>query len=133
MYGVETYATVRQLVFLQGLSRREVARRLGLSRDIVSKMCRYEAPPGYRRAKPVPRVDDVAFDPLGLQHAMDPEAVEPGFLDDDDRKALPDPRLGLPVELGKPRQHAGHVVSRQAQQEGASQDRVGPNPLFSIN
>jgi hypothetical protein len=43
MYGVEIY--VRQFVFLQGLSRREVARRLGLSRDIVSKMCRYEAPP----------------------------------------------------------------------------------------
>ena len=40
MYGVEIYATVRQLVFLQGLSRREVARRLGISRDAVAKMCR---------------------------------------------------------------------------------------------
>lgn len=55
MYRVEIYATVRQLVFLDGMSRREVARRLGLSRDTVSKMCRYEAPPGYVRTKPVPR------------------------------------------------------------------------------
>jgi transposase len=55
MYRVETYATVRQLVFLQGLSRREVARRLGISRDSVAKMCRYSAPPGYVRTKAVLR------------------------------------------------------------------------------
>jgi transposase len=55
MYGVEIYATVRQLVFLQGVSRREVARRLGISRDSVAKMCRYAAPPGYVRTKPVAR------------------------------------------------------------------------------
>jgi transposase len=55
MYGVEIYATVRQLVFLQGLSRREVARRLGISRDAVAKMCRYAEPPGYVRTKAVPR------------------------------------------------------------------------------
>jgi transposase len=53
MFGVELYATVRQLVLLDGLSRREVARRLGISRDSVSKMCRYSAPPGYVRTKPV--------------------------------------------------------------------------------
>jgi transposase len=55
MFGVELYATVRQLVFLDGLSRRDVARRLGISRDTVSKMCRYAAPPGYVRTKPVER------------------------------------------------------------------------------
>ena len=55
MYGVEIYATVRQLVFLQGLSRREVARRLGISRDAVAKMCRYAVPAGYVRTKAVPR------------------------------------------------------------------------------
>ena len=55
MYGVEIYATVRQLVFLHGLSRREVARRLGISRDAVAKMCRYAVPPGYVRTKGVPR------------------------------------------------------------------------------
>jgi transposase len=55
MYGVELYATVRQLVFLHGKSRREVARQLGISRDTVAKMCRYAAPPGYVRTKPVDR------------------------------------------------------------------------------
>ncbi len=55
MYAVEVYATVRQLVFLEGLSRREVARRLGLSRDTVGKMCRFSEPPGYARTKPVER------------------------------------------------------------------------------
>ena len=55
MYAVEVYATVRQLVFLEGKSRREVARLLGLSRDTVSTMCRYAAPPGYVRTKPVER------------------------------------------------------------------------------
>ena len=55
MYAVEVYATVRQLVFLEGLSRREVARRLGLSRDTVGKMCRFSEPPGYVRTKPVER------------------------------------------------------------------------------
>ena len=50
---MELYATVRQLVFLDGLSRREVARRLGISGDTVSKMCRYAPPPGYVRTKPV--------------------------------------------------------------------------------
>ena len=53
MFGVELYTAVRQLVFLDGLSRREVAQRLGISRDTVSKMCRYAAPPGYVRAKPI--------------------------------------------------------------------------------
>src|SRR5215211_4365747 len=55
MYAVEVYATVRQLVFVEGLSRREVARRLGLSRDTVGKMCRFSEPPGYVRTKPVER------------------------------------------------------------------------------
>jgi hypothetical protein len=54
MFGMEIYTTVRQLVLLQGLSRRDVAARLGISRDAVAKMCRYEEPPGYVRTKPVP-------------------------------------------------------------------------------
>ena len=56
MYAVEVYATVRQLVFAEGLSRREVARRLGLSRDTVRKMCRFSEPPGYRRTKAAERL-----------------------------------------------------------------------------
>src|SRR3954451_17033445 len=55
MFAVEVYATVRQLVFNEGKSRREVARLLGLSRDTVGKMCRFSAPPGYVRSKPVAR------------------------------------------------------------------------------
>ena len=55
MYAVEVYATVRQLVFVEGLSRREVARRLGLSRDTVRKMCSFSEPPGYVRTQPVER------------------------------------------------------------------------------
>src|SRR3954449_6332491 len=55
MFAVEVYATVRQLVFNEGKSRREVARLLGLSRDTVCKMCRFSAPPGYVRTKPVAR------------------------------------------------------------------------------
>jgi transposase len=53
MFGMELYATVRQLVFLDGLSRRQVARQLGISRDTVAKMCRYAAPPGYVRTQAV--------------------------------------------------------------------------------
>ena len=52
MYPVENYAAVRQFVFVAGQSRREAARVFGLSRDMVDKMCRYAAPPGYTRTKP---------------------------------------------------------------------------------
>ncbi|MER8811360.1 hypothetical protein [Mesorhizobium australicum] len=41
---------------------------------------------------------------------MDPEAVESGFLDHDDRKAPPGPGLRLPVELDKTRQHASDIA-----------------------
>jgi len=51
MFAVETYAAVRRFVFIEGKSRREAARVFGLSRDTISKMCRYSAPPGYVRSK----------------------------------------------------------------------------------
>jgi hypothetical protein len=51
MFAVEIYATVRRFVFVEGKSRREAARVFGLSRDTISKMCRYSAPPGYVRSK----------------------------------------------------------------------------------
>jgi DNA-binding transcriptional regulator LsrR (DeoR family) len=41
MFAVEVYATVRHFVFIDGNSRREAARVFGLSRETVSKMCRY--------------------------------------------------------------------------------------------
>jgi DNA-binding transcriptional regulator LsrR (DeoR family) len=49
MFVVEVYAAVRQFVFNDGKSRREAARVFGLSRETVSKMCRFSMPPGYVR------------------------------------------------------------------------------------
>ena len=59
MFVVESYAAVRKFVFLEGRSRREAARVFGLSRETVSKMCRFSAPPGYVRARPAakPKLD----------------------------------------------------------------------------
>src|ERR1700704_2074461 len=37
------------------------------------------------------RIDDVAFDPFILQHAIDPESVEASLLNDDEREDLPRP------------------------------------------
>jgi transposase len=51
MFAVETYAAVRRFVFVEGKSRREAARVFGLSRETISKMCRFSVPPGYVRSK----------------------------------------------------------------------------------
>src|SRR4051794_6780999 len=40
-------------------------------------------------------IDDIALDPFRLQDAMDPEPVQPRFLDDDDGKDLPRPGAGF--------------------------------------
>ena len=53
MFAVKVYAAVRHFVFLEGNSRREAARVFGLSRETVSKMCRFSLPPGYTRTKAV--------------------------------------------------------------------------------
>jgi len=53
MFAVEVYASVRRFVFTDGNSRREAARVFGLSRETVSKMCRFSLPPGYTRVKPI--------------------------------------------------------------------------------
>lgn len=44
MFAVEVYAAVRHFVFIEGNSRREAARVFGLSRETVSKMCRFSLP-----------------------------------------------------------------------------------------
>ena len=44
MFAVETYAAVRRFLFVEGKSRREAVRVFGLSRETISKMCRYSAP-----------------------------------------------------------------------------------------
>jgi len=53
MFAVEVYAAVRRFVFVDGHSRREAARVFGLSRDTITKMCRFSLPPGYTRTMPV--------------------------------------------------------------------------------
>jgi hypothetical protein len=51
MFAVETYAAVRRFVIVEGKSRREAARVFGLSRETISKMCRFSVPPGYARSR----------------------------------------------------------------------------------
>src|ERR1700730_18352549 len=51
MFAVGIYSAVRRFVFVERKSRCEAARVFGLSRDTISKMCRYSAPPGYVRSK----------------------------------------------------------------------------------
>jgi len=59
MYKVLSYEAVRRAVFVEGLSRREAAKRFGKDPRTIGKMCAFSAPPGYRRAKaPVrPKLD----------------------------------------------------------------------------
>ena len=49
MFTVELYAGIRRAVMVEGLSRREVARRFGVHRNTISKMLQFSVPPGYRR------------------------------------------------------------------------------------
>lgn len=67
-----------------------LACRSATPRPAHRRSCRLLAPPERSRSRR--RIDDVTFDPFGLQNAMDPEAVEPGLLNHDDRKAPPGPR-----------------------------------------
>lgn len=51
MFAVESYAAVRHFVFVEGNSQREAAKVFGLSRETISKMCRFSLPPGYTRTR----------------------------------------------------------------------------------
>jgi hypothetical protein len=53
MFVVEVYAAVRRYVFVDGNSRRDAARVFGVSRETVTKMCRFSLPPGCTRTMPV--------------------------------------------------------------------------------
>lgn len=55
MKGVELYRQVRHSVRIEGLSRREAARRFGLDPRTVAKMLAFSVPPGYRRSRPPAR------------------------------------------------------------------------------
>jgi transposase len=52
MKGVELYGRVRHAVQIDGLSRREAARRFGIDPRTVGKMMVFSVPPGYRRSRP---------------------------------------------------------------------------------
>ena len=51
MKGVELYGRVRHAVQIEGLSRREAARRFGIDPRTVAKMMVFSIPPGYRRSR----------------------------------------------------------------------------------
>jgi hypothetical protein len=55
MKGVELYAQVRYAVQIEGVSRREAARRFGIDPRTVAKMLAFSVPPGYRRSRPPAR------------------------------------------------------------------------------
>jgi transposase len=55
MKSVELYGQVRQAVRIEGLSRREAARRFGIDPRTVAKMLMFSVPPGYRRSRPPAR------------------------------------------------------------------------------
>ena len=55
MKGVELYAQVRYAVQIEGVSRREAARRYGIDPRTVAKMLAFSVPPGYRRSRPAAR------------------------------------------------------------------------------
>jgi len=48
MFTVELYAGIRRAVMVDGLSRREAAKRFGVYRNTISKMLQFSVPPGYR-------------------------------------------------------------------------------------
>ena len=51
MKVVELYGRVRHAVRIEGLSRREAARRYGIDPRTVAKMLMFSVPPGYRRSR----------------------------------------------------------------------------------
>ena len=55
MKSVELYAQVRFAVQIEGMSRREAARRFGIDPRTVAKMLAFSVPPGYRRSRPPAR------------------------------------------------------------------------------
>ncbi len=55
MKGVELYGEVRRAVYVEGMSRREAARRFGIDPRTVAKMLAFSVPPGYRRSGPAAR------------------------------------------------------------------------------
>ena len=66
-------------------------------------------PPAPARGRNRRRIDDVAFDPFILQHAVYPKTIQSRFLNDDDRERSPRPRERLLPELRKAGQQRAYV------------------------
>jgi hypothetical protein len=95
MQGVELYAQVRYAVQIDGISRREAARRFGIDARTVAKMLAFSVPLGYRRSRPPARPK---LDPFtGLIDAI--LAADAGRPKKQRHTALgvPSPRRLLPV------------------------------------
>src|ERR1700748_1407260 len=71
MKRVELYARVRYAVRIEGISRREAARRFGIDPRTVAKMLSISVPPGYLRSRPPARPKLGAFG--GVIDAILPE------------------------------------------------------------
>jgi transposase len=71
------YDLVRRLYYREGLSRHEIARRIGLHRQTINKMLRYSRPPGYRLNHPRPRPKLDRFGPLIDQMLEDDRLAPP--------------------------------------------------------
>ena len=62
MFTVELYAKIRHAVMVDGVSRRETARRFGIYRNTIAKMLQFLVPPGYRRhERPISKKLEVQF------------------------------------------------------------------------
>jgi len=61
---VDLYRRVRLACHSEGMSSREAARQFGISRETVSKMLKFSAPPGYRRTAATKRPKLDGFTPI---------------------------------------------------------------------
>ena len=64
---MEQHELIRRMVNVDGLSQREVARRLGHCRKTIAKALKTAAPAGYRRSQPVARPKLGPFEPIVIQ------------------------------------------------------------------
>ncbi len=65
MKGWSSYAQVSYAVQIEGVSRREAARRFGIDPRTVAKMLAFSVPPGYRWQRPLARPK---LDPFNRDH-----------------------------------------------------------------
>src|SRR3954454_12064632 len=77
MKPVELYARVRHACDVEGMSRREAARRFGIDPKTVAKMLRHAVPPGYRRTKPPVRPKLDAFT-AAIDAILEADRAAPG-------------------------------------------------------